>query len=205
MGPRVCVVRTGVANLASVVAGLERIGARPWMTAEADEVRGAEFVVLPGVGSFGPAMAELRARGLDEALRGRIRANRATLCVCLGLQLLAQGSEESPGVEGLGVFKGQARRFSARVRVPQLGWNRIRVDNSCRLLGDGCVYFANSFRLTEPPPGWGVARAEHGGPFLAALERGRVLACQFHPELSGTFGLGLLKRWLACQVEDAPC
>jgi imidazole glycerol phosphate synthase glutamine amidotransferase subunit len=193
----VLVVRTGTANLASVLAGLERAGAAPRLAASPDEVAGADRVVLPGVGAFGAALAELDASGLRSALVERVNDGRPTLCVCLGLQLLAAESEETPGAAGLGVLPLAVHRFPDSVRVPQLGWNSIEPDAGCALLAPGFVYFANSFALHDAPPGWSAAWAEHGGRFVAALERGPVLACQFHPELSGAFGRGLLERWLA--------
>ena len=203
----VLVVRTGTANLASVLAGLEREGARPRLTADADEVRRAPAVVLPGVGAFAAAMTELRDQGLDAVLRERVLSGAPTLAVCLGLQLLASESQESPGTAGLGVFDAPVERFPADVRVPQLGWNTIRPDAGCRLLQEGDVYFANSFRLTAAPEGWSAAWSDHAGPFVAALERGAVLACQFHPELSGGFGRALIGRWLsrAASAEVSTC
>jgi imidazole glycerol phosphate synthase glutamine amidotransferase subunit len=194
----VVVVRTGTANIASIVAGLERAGAAPRVTEDAAEVAAAERLVLPGVGTFGAAMERVAAHGLGEPLRARLAAGRPTLCICVGLQLLAVASDESPGARGLAVVPGTVRRFAgAGLRVPQLGWNRVTADPGCRLLAGGHAYFANSYRLDEAPDGWLVARAEHGGPFVAGLERGAVLACQFHPELSGPFGLGVLRRWLS--------
>jgi imidazole glycerol phosphate synthase glutamine amidotransferase subunit len=147
-------------------------------------------------------MAELGQKGLAEPVRERIRSNRPTLAICLGLQLLAEGSEESPGVGGLRVFSGSAARFTGNVRVPQLGWNEIVPDAGCRFLERGYAYFANSYRLAEAPSGWSVAWAEHGERFVAAMERGAALACQFHPELSGAWGLRLLQRWLAAPPEE---
>ena len=200
-GPEVLVVRTGTANLASVVAGLERADTRPRITSDAREVERASHVVLPGVGAFAAAMEELARQGLVDVLRARIEADRPTLCVCLGLQLLAEESEESPGVRGLGAFPIRARRFPSTVRVPQLGWNGIEPEPGCRFLGAGHAYFANSYHLDERPAEWRAAWAEHGVRFVAALERGSVLACQFHPELSGAFGRELLGSWLR---EGAP-
>lgn len=195
--PPVVVVRTGTANIASIVAGLERAGAAPAVTEDAAAVAAAERVVLPGVGTFGAAMERVAADGLVGPLRERIAAGRRTLCICVGLQLLAEESEESPGVRGLGVVPGTVRRFRGeRLRVPQLGWNRVAADPGCRLLADGHAYFANSYRLIDPPEGWQVARADYAGPFVAGFERGAVLACQFHPELSGQWGIALLGRWL---------
>ncbi len=194
--PVVAVVGTGTANLASVLAGLERAGARARLTQEPGDAARAERVVLPGVGAFGAAMETLHAHGLVEPLRERVAAGRPTLGICLGLQLLAETSAESPGVRGLGVLPGAVRRLPDTVRVPQLGWNRITPSTGCRLLAAGHVYFANSYALAAAPPGWAAAVADHGGTFVAAVERGTVLACQFHPELSGRFGLDLVRRWL---------
>ena len=195
--PEVVVVRTGVANLASILAGLRRAGVRSQLTADPALVRAARYVVLPGVGAFGAGMAQLRALHLDDALIERVQAARPTLAVCLGLQLLAASSEESPGVRGLGLFAMGARRFADTVRVPQLGWNRVEPTASCQILQPGYAYFANSYYLAAPPPGFQAAFSDHGGPFLAAIERGPVLCCQFHPELSGEYGIALLRRWIA--------
>ena len=192
----VLVVATGVANLASVEAGLRRAGARARITEDAAAVTDAERVVLPGVGAFAAGIERLRALDLVDTLRARIAADRPTLAVCLGLQLLGEGSDESPECEGLGVLAARATRFGEGVRVPQLGWNRVTPDAGCRTLAAGFAYFANSYRLADAPAGWGVAWADHGGRFVAGLERGNVLACQFHPELSGRFGHELLCRWL---------
>ena len=204
MSAEVLIVPTGGANVASVIAGMERIGASARIDATPERVAAAERVVLPGVGAFGAAMTELESTGLDAALRERIAADRPTLAICLGLQLLAEESDESPGVDGLGVFPGRVEPFptDSRVpqmglRVPQMGWNRIEAEDGTTLLRSGFFYFANSFRLTQVPDGWTAARAEYGGSFVAALERGSVLACQFHPELSGESGRALLERWLA--------
>jgi imidazole glycerol phosphate synthase glutamine amidotransferase subunit len=193
----VVVVATGLANLASVEAALARCDAHARPAQGPDDVEAAARVVMPGVGAFGAAMERLAADGLVEPLRRRIAAGRPTLAVCLGLQLLLEGSEESPGVRGLGVAAGIARGFAPPLTVPHMGWNRVDPDPGCRWLEPGHAYFANSFRLVEPPPGWRVARCAYGGPFVAALERGGVLACQFHPELSGPWGGRLLTRWLA--------
>ncbi len=196
----IVVCRTGTANLASVFAGLRRAGGAPRMAESADDVLQAGHVMLPGVGAFGASMMALRDGGLDEPLRERIEAGRPTLAICVGLQLLCRDSEETPGATGLDILPLTATRFPNTVRVPQLGWNRIDAEPGCRLLQSGYVYFANSYRVTGVPDGWLGATADHGGPFVAALERGAVVACQFHPELSGQFGHELLKRWIA-----SPC
>ena len=189
-------MRTGVANLASMRAGLEREGADVALTVDPEAVRTADRVVLPGVGAFGAAMAELGQLGLGEALAERVRAGRPTLTVCLGLQVLARASEETPGVAGLGVIDAVVTRFAGPVRVPQMGWNAVTPEAEARWVQRGFAYFANTYKLNALPQGWTGALADHGGPFVAAMERGAVLACQFHPELSGAWGAGLLRRWL---------
>lgn len=194
-------VRTGTANLASVIAAFERLGITVRITEAAEEVRGASRVVLPGVGSFGAGMSRLRELGLVEPLRDRVAAGRPFLGVCLGLQLLCESSEEAPGVAGVGVVPARVTRFPATVRVPQLGWNRLDADPACTVLGSGTVYYANSYRVGSLPPGWLGATTGYAGLFTGALERGPVVLCQFHPELSGVFGAQLLARW--CEVSEA--
>jgi imidazole glycerol-phosphate synthase subunit HisH len=193
--PEVVIAPTGTANLASVQAAFRRLGAGTRLAVRPDDVAGASHVMLPGVGAFGASMARLRERGLDAPLRDRIAAGRPTVCICVGHQLLFEASEESPGVEGLGVIPGRVGRFGGGVRVPQFGWNRVRPEEGCDLLEEGHAYFANSFRAEEAP-GWKVAWGEHGGRFVAAVERGAVVGCQFHPELSGAYGAALLSRFL---------
>lgn len=190
------IVPTGVANLEAVRAAFRRLGRVPRILESADAVEDAAYVVLPGVGSFADGMAELRRRGWETALRRRVEALRPTLGICLGLQLLCEASDEAPGISGLGCVPGRVVRLSRDCRVPQLGWNRITAAPGAAFLRSGIVYFANSYRLAGVPPGWAGATGRHGTRFVAGFERGGVLACQFHPELSGTTGASLLGRWL---------
>jgi len=196
--PEVVIIRTGTANLASVGAAFARLGARATITEEPEVVRSAPLVVLPGVGAFGAAMARLRERRVDEALLDRVRMDRPVLAICLGMQLLCEVSEESPGVRGLGVMEACVTRFPGCVRVPQMGWSVMTPDPGARWLRPSWVYFANSYRVESLPEGWIGSRADYGAPYVPAVERGAVLACQFHPELSGAAGLSLIGRWLGC-------
>lgn len=207
IGPSsVAIVRTGSANLASVAAAFNRLGAAPVVTEDPEVVRRAPAVVLPGVGAFGPALDRLREFGLDEAIRERARRCDPLLAVCLGMQLLCESSEESPGVAGLGIVPAHVVRFAGPERVPQMGWNQIHPgpqgEAGPRLLRPDWMYFAHSFRVAGLPPSWDGAVTNYGGPFVSALERGTLLACQFHPELSGAAGLELIRRWLA--LAEAP-
>jgi imidazole glycerol phosphate synthase glutamine amidotransferase subunit len=195
MTRRVVIVPTGVANIASVRAAWVRIGAEPVVSDDPDVVRSAAYAMLPGVGAFGPAMAALADKGLDDALRVRIEADLPTICICVGHQLLFESSEESPGIAGLGIIEAHIGRFSDDVRVPQFGWNEVEAQPGCELLQDGYAYFANSYRALAAP-GCYVALADHDGLFVAGLEMGNLLACQFHPELSGAYGRALMTRFL---------
>lgn len=191
------ILRTGTANIASVCAGLLREGIEAEISVEPDKVRSADAVVVPGVGAFAASMGPLREQGLEQTVRERVEREAPTLAVCVGMQLFADKSEESPGTAGLGIWPLEVTRFGpAAPRVPQLGWNHVEVDPRCRFLESGFVYFANSFKLPAAPPGWVCARANHGETFVAGAERGAVLACQFHPELSGAVGRRVLGRWI---------
>ncbi len=192
----VYIVRTGTANVASVAAAMTRLNMNPCMTSDASEVSTSPLLILPGVGTLAAAMAGMRERDLIVPLRDRLEKGMPTLAICLGMQLFCEESEESPDVKGLGLIGSRIDRFPDEVRVPQLGWNRIDPDPSCRMLLPGHCYFANSYRLQRPVAGWATAMSDYGGPFVAGMEKGAVLACQFHPELSGELGLRIIGRWL---------
>lgn len=193
--PTVSVVSTGVANVASVLAAFRRLGVEPLEIDRPDQVEQAEWLVLPGVGAFAAAMRAIEERQLAEPLRSRILAGRPTLTICLGLQLLASNSEESPGVSGLRIWTEQIVRLRAE-RVPQLGWNQVEAAANSRFLETGYAYYANSYCLPSEPAGWTASWSNHEGRLVAAVEREQVLACQFHPELSGPWGERLLASWL---------
>lgn len=190
------VVPTGTANIASVLAAFRRLGVDPVVARDVATVEKSHRVVVPGVGSFGAAIAEIDRLGMRDTLTQRLDEGRPTLAVCVGMQLLATASEESADVDGLGHISGRVTRLPDSVRVPQLGWNQVVAGPGCEILDDGWAYFANSYRIDKVPEGWSAATTDHGGRFVAALERGGVLACQFHPELSGTWGGNILSRWL---------
>ena len=198
------IVDSRVANLASIAGAFRRLNATITVTADPGVVRGAARLVLPGVGAFGAGMAALRARGLDTVIRDVAARGTPLLGVCLGMQMLCDASDETPGVAGLGIIAGTCRRLPANVRIPHLGWNRVTPEPEARLLSPGVAAFANSYALREGPAGWTTAWTTHGVPFIAALERGPTIACQFHPELSGAYGAALLERWLTGKIVRPP-
>ena len=193
----ITIVETGLANIASVRAAFKRLGRQTRLTNDPNEVRQADRVVLPGVGSFGAGMTQLNQLDLVEPLRTRIADDRPTLGICLGLQLLATQSEESIGVKGLSCLQTEVKQFPGTVKCPQFGWNWIANENTSVLGEGGYVYYANSYRLTQCPDGWSSGWTKYGGDFVGCLQRGSVVACQFHPELSGAYGSEVIKRWLS--------
>jgi imidazole glycerol phosphate synthase glutamine amidotransferase subunit len=198
----VTIVPTGTANTASVVAAFARLGAIVTEAESPADVASSAGVILPGVGAFGAAMARVESLGLTTALQERIEKGLPTIAVCVGMQLLARDSEESPGVNGIEVLEGSVGRFGDGVIVPQMGWNQVEPGPGSRFIEPGWAYFANSFRIEDVPSGWVGSHTDHGGVFASALEKEDVLACQFHPELSGQWGARLLERWLE-RVEAA--
>ena len=194
--PDVAIIDLGIANRASVANVFDRLGVHYQFTRAPADVRAARSVVLPGVGAFGAGMRRLHEHGLVTAVREAVDRGTPTLGICLGFQLLCESSAESPGVEGIGVIPGRCVRLPAEVRVPHLGWNAVQAPDGASLLASGMAAYANSYALREAPMGWTVSRTTHAVPFVAAAERGSVLACQFHPELSGAWGMSLVDRWL---------
>jgi len=190
------IVDSRVANLASIAGAFRRLNATIAVTADPDVVRTAARLVVPGVGAFGAGMTALRARGLDTIIRDLAARGTPLLGVCLGMQMLCEASEETLGVAGLGIIAGTCRRLPSNVRIPHLGWNSVTAEPGARCVTSGVAAFANSYALCERPDGWTPAWTTHGVPFIAALERGATIACQFHPELSGAYGAALLERWL---------
>jgi imidazole glycerol phosphate synthase glutamine amidotransferase subunit len=195
------IINTGVANIRSLQAAFDRLGAAWNLTDDASLIESASHVVLPGVGAYAAAVAQVDQRGLRNTIVERINAGRPTLCICLGMQMLGQSSEESPGVEGLGILPYEIKRFSDNVKVPQLGWNTVtpNSNSSKQFYDSGEAYFANSFRLGEPPDAatdWNYATTDYDGSFVSSIWKDGVLACQFHPELSGPWGQQLLKNWI---------
>lgn len=192
----------GAGNVRSVRNAIHKLGYELTDIVRPGDILKAERLIFPGVGSFGAAMDRLHRLGYVEPLREYLRAGRPFLGICLGLQLLYEGSEESPGVEGLGLIPGTIRRFDASaLSVPHMGWNGIRIEQDSPLLegyrGEK-LYFVHSYCARREPANsdWVLALTDYGGEFVSAVQRGRVAAFQFHPEKSGAAGLRLLSHFL---------
>lgn len=195
--PEIVVVDYDAGNLRSVQRALEAVGQHPRVTPDWRDVEKAEALVLPGVGSAQDCMRKLAARGLVEPLQAYAASGRPFLGVCVGLQLLYDGSEEGGGVDCLGILPGTVRRFPAKdgLKVPQIGWNSVSVATSHAILDgipDGTYfYFVHSYYAEPAEGGTVVATAEHGVDFAAIVAHDNVVATQFHPEKSAELGLRL--------------
>jgi glutamine amidotransferase len=200
-GPRIAVLDYGIGNLRSAEKALQHVGAAARLVTDPAEVRAADAVVLPGVGAFGACASALRESGLEEPARQAIDADVPFFGVCVGFQLLYEGSVESPSADGLGVFRGKVGPLPAGVKHPQMQWNQLDVrgpGEAAPLRGLGerpWVYFVHSY---APPVGdETVAVCDYGGPVAALATRGTLWGAQFHPEKSGTMGLALLANFVA--------
>jgi glutamine amidotransferase len=197
--PLVAVLDYGIGNLRSAQKALERVGADARLTADPSLVADADAVVLPGVGAFGACMAALGRSGLDEVAVSAAADERPFIGICVGMQLLYEGSDESPGVAGLGVLPGTLRLLPDTEKRPQMQWNVLDVRRPSAMFGGlddpVWVYFVHSY--AAPADGTGVvATCDYGGPVAAAVETDRLWATQFHPEKSGGTGLELLRGFV---------
>ena len=196
----------GAGNVRSVRNALRALGCTVREVRSPADVASAQRLLFPGVGAFGPAMDTLKARGLEEPLKDYLREGRPFLGICLGLQLLFEGSDEGGGVEGLGVVPGRVEAFDAAalgLPVPHIGWNGLREaaaepSGLLKDVGDRQVYFVHSFRAAPEPANsdWVLATSRYGEDFVAAVRQGDVHATQFHPEKSGDVGLGVLRNFV---------
>lgn len=187
-----------VANVANITRALRTCGAELDVTRDADAVRASRRIVLPGVGSFGAAMAWLRESRLNAALIEAVERGASLLGICVGHQLLFERSHELGLTRGLGLLRGDVRRLDGPLPVPQIGWNRIRGRGSLfdGIDADTPFYFVNSYAARDVNAE--VATADYGGTFTAAVQHERVFGVQFHPEKSSTAGLRVLRNFLAC-------
>ncbi|MDQ1384159.1 MAG: imidazole glycerol-phosphate synthase subunit HisH [Actinomycetota bacterium] len=199
-GPRIAVVDYGIGNLRSAEKALQHLNADAALTSDPRAIESADAVVLPGVGAFGACMQALRSAGLEGATKAAATDGRPFLGICIGMQMLFAGSDESPEVAGLGIIAGRVTLLPRTVRLPQMGWNTLDVVAGSRLGADlpepTWLYFVHSY-APEPDDqsvvaGW----CDYGRRFAAAVERGPVWATQFHPEKSGAAGLRMLSNFV---------
>jgi glutamine amidotransferase len=200
--PLVAVVDYGAGNLRSVAKALERSGLRAAVCRDPAALREADAIVLPGVGAFADAAASLSASGLDQAIIAAIEGGRPYLGLCLGLQLLFEESDEHGPTPGFGLLPGRIERFGDRdaqgrvLRVPHIGWNRVRFQGSHPMLkglpAEDYFYFVHCYRAVPRDPTQVVGTTDYGGPFAAAVAKGAAFAVQFHPEKSQSSGRRLL-------------
>ncbi|HEX2265993.1 MAG TPA: imidazole glycerol phosphate synthase subunit HisH [Solirubrobacterales bacterium] len=206
MSARIAILDYGMGNLRSVEKALEHVGVTAVLTDDAEEVRAADGVVLPGVGAFPRAMERIRELGLDELVYERRDAGVPILGICLGLQLLFESSSELAGDAGLGMFPGPVSELDAQgLKVPHIGWSPVSWERESRLAegipSETPFYFVHSF-APRPEEGELLGSAEYGSRFACAAERDNVFGVQFHPEKSSAAGLRLLSNFAGICVES---
>lgn len=201
----IAIIDYDAGNLKSVEKALSFLGEESIITRDFHEILNADKVILPGVGAFGDAMAMLKKLELDQVIKDVAQRNIPFLGICLGLQLLFESSEESPGVEGLGILKGKILRIPDKkdLKIPHIGWNSLELHNDGRLFSglpkEPYVYFVHSYYLQAEEPEIVKATTEYSAHIHASVEKGNIFACQFHPEKSGAAGLHILKNF--AQIE----
>ncbi len=197
---RIAVADYGAGNLVSIGRALEVVGAEPLVIRDAEALRGADALIVPGVGAAGPAMERLRRRGLVEPIRAWIAQDRPFLGICLGLQLLFDGSDED-GSATLGALAGRTVLLADAPTLPHIGWNTVERPEAHPLfdgIADGAAfYFVHSYVAAPTDSGLVIGFAEHGSRFPAAIAQGNLLGVQFHPERSGLDGLRLLSNFVS--------
>lgn len=196
---KVTIIDYGMGNLYSVQNALKAIGAEPIVTSDAEVIAKAEKILLPGVGAFGDCMANLEKSGLIPVIRECLASGKPFLGICLGMQLLFEGSDEAPGVPGLGFFKGQVKYLPTQLKVPHMGWNKLELRSPSPLLegADGeYVYFVHSYHAEPADKSIITSVCDYGAELTASVGRENVQAFQFHPEKSSRVGMKLLENFM---------
>lgn len=199
----IAIIDYDAGNIKSVEKALKTIGQEVVVTRDGDTILSADKVILPGVGSFGDAMGKLNDYGLVEVIKKVVEKKTPFLGICLGLQLLFESSEETPGVEGLGILKGKIVKIpeNGELKIPHMGWNSLHFQNEGRLFAnlpqDSYVYFVHSYYLQAEEENIVKATTDYSTCIHASVEKDNVFACQFHPEKSSDVGLTILKNFCA--------
>ncbi len=197
----IAIIDYDAGNIRSVEKAMAKLGQEVWITRDRERIMNADKVILPGVGSFGDAMAHLREYNLVEVIKDVVAEKKPFLGICLGLQLLYESSEETPGVEGLGILKGKILKIPEQegLKIPHMGWNSLYLQNDGRLFRgieqNPYVYFVHSYYLKAEEEETVKATTEYSVNIHASVEKDNVFACQFHPEKSGDLGLQILKNF----------
>ncbi|MDD3150113.1 MAG: imidazole glycerol phosphate synthase subunit HisH [Candidatus Gastranaerophilales bacterium] len=192
---KITVVDYGAGNLKSITNMLENLGCEYILTDNPDEILKAERIIFPGQGHFEQAMKMLNKKGLADCIKKSVEKGIPFLGICLGLQILFEESEEAPGVKGLSILKGKVKKFTEG-KIPQIGWNRLKITKNNTFLTNDYYYFVNSYYV-KPDDKWIVsAYANYHMDFAAAVEYKNLVAMQFHPEKSGEIGYITLQKWL---------
>ena len=198
----IAIIDYDAGNIRSVEKAMLYLGQETAVTRDRDVILGADKVILPGVGSFGDAMGKIRQYGLEGVIHEVAEKQTPFLGIGLGLQLLFERSDESPGVSGLGILEGEVLRIPERpeLKIPHMGWNSLTFPRRGRLFSgvpeEPYVYFVHSYYLKAADEGIVTASADYGAHIHASVEKGNVFACQFHPEKSGDVGLQILKNFV---------
>lgn len=209
-GQMIAIIDYDAGNLKSVEKALLRLGAEPVITRDRDTILNASHVILPGVGAFGDAMANLKKYGLDQVIHEAVEKKIPFLGICLGLQLLFERSDETPGVAGLGVLEGEILRIpdTPGLKIPHMGWNSLQYDHPGRLFAgipeNVYVYFVHSYYLKAKDPEIVKASTCYSTHIHASVEQGNVFACQFHPEKSSEWGLKILDNFIHIGQDTVP-
>ena len=199
----IAIIDYDAGNLRSVEKALLALGGDPVITRDKETIQAADKVILPGVGSFGDAMGKLHQYGLVEVIHQVVEKGTPFFGICLGLQLMFERSDETPGVEGLGILKGEILRIPdcEGLKIPHMGWNSLKIRPDSRLFAgigdDSYVYFVHSYYLKAADEAQVAATTEYSTHIHAAVETGNVFACQFHPEKSSDVGLQILKNFIS--------
>ena len=197
----IAIIDYDAGNIKSVEKALKTLGQEVVVTRDADAILSADKVILPGVGAFGDAMGKLQDYGLVEVIHKVVEKNTPFLGICLGLQLMFESSEETPGVEGLGILKGKIVKIpeNGNLKIPHMGWNSLHFQNEGRLFAnlpqDSYVYFVHSYYLQAEDERIVKATTDYSTCIHASVEKDNVFACQFHPEKSSDVGLTILKNF----------
>lgn len=198
----IAIIDYDAGNIKSVEKAMIRLGRDVCITREKDRILTADKVILPGVGAFGDAMGKIRQYGLESVIHEVVERGTPFLGICLGLQLLFERSDETPGVEGLGILKGEILRIPDHpgLKIPHMGWNSLDFQNDGRLFKNlpehPYVYFVHSYYLKAAEEDIVTATTEYSTHIHASVEKGNVFACQFHPEKSSDIGLQILKNFV---------